>query len=90
MDTSKIENIELEFLKVTDYEALKEATLQSYGGILNSYWEEKHIEKLISIFPEGQVVIKIDGQIAGCALSLIYSLHLGFRESKISLPKLTD
>lgn len=71
MDTTKIENIELKFLTVEDYEALKEATLQSYGGILNSYWEEKHIEKLISIFPEGQVVIKIDGKIAGCALSLI-------------------
>ncbi len=71
MDTTKIENIELKFLTVEDYEALKDATLQSYGGILNSYWEKKHIEKLISIFPEGQVVIKIDGKIAGCALSLI-------------------
>src|SRR5690606_39511338 len=67
----EIKNIELEYLKVADYEALKEATLEAYGGVLNSYWKKHHIEQLTSIFPEGQVVIKIDGEIAGCALSLI-------------------
>ena len=71
MDISKIENIELQYLTIQDYEALKEATLQSYGGIPNSYWKLEEIGKLISIFPEGQVIIKIDGKIAGCALSII-------------------
>lgn len=71
MDISKIENIELHYLTIQDYEALKEATLQSYGGIPNSYWKLEEIGKLISIFPEGQVIIKIDGNIAGCALSII-------------------
>ncbi|WP_327018858.1 bifunctional GNAT family N-acetyltransferase/carbon-nitrogen hydrolase family protein [Croceibacter atlanticus] len=71
MDISKIENIELHYLTIQDYEALKEATLQSYGGIPNSYWKLEEIVKLISIFPEGQVIIKIDGKIAGCALSII-------------------
>ncbi|OAB79846.1 bifunctional GNAT family N-acetyltransferase/carbon-nitrogen hydrolase family protein [Cochleicola gelatinilyticus] len=71
MDTSKIENIELKFLTLEDYDALKEATLQSYGGLPNSYWKLEEIGKLISLFPEGQVVIKIDGEIAGCALSII-------------------
>lgn len=71
MDISKIENIELHYLTIQDYEALKEATLQSYGGIPNSYWKLEEIGKLISIFPEGQVIIKIDGKIAGCALSII-------------------
>lgn len=71
MKATKIDNIELKFLTVEDFEALKEATLQSYGGGLNSYWGREHIQKLTTIFPEGQVVIKIDGQIAGCALSII-------------------
>ncbi len=66
-----IENIELKFLTLKDYEALKEATLQSYGGLPNSYWKIEEIGNLISIFPEGQVVIIIDGEIAGCALSII-------------------
>jgi predicted amidohydrolase/GNAT superfamily N-acetyltransferase len=67
----QIENIELKFLTLKDYEALKEATLQSYGGLPNSYWKIEEIGNLISIFPEGQVVIIVDGEIAGCALSII-------------------
>jgi GNAT superfamily N-acetyltransferase len=37
----------------------------------NSYWKEHHINKLIEKFPEGQVVIKINNKLAGCALSII-------------------
>ena len=68
---NKIENIELSYLTLDDYEALKQATLQSYGGMPNSYWKLEEIGRLITLFPEGQVVIKVDGQIAGCALSII-------------------
>ena len=71
MEDHKIENIELKYLTVNDYEELKSATLESYGGVLDSYWKKAHIEQLTTIFPKGQVVIKIDGNIAGCALSLI-------------------
>jgi len=71
METSKIENIELKFLTLEDYEALKKATVQSYGGLANSYWKIEEIGSLLTIFPEGQVVIKVDGEIAGCALSII-------------------
>ncbi len=71
MKTQKIENIELKYLTVDDYEELKSTTLEAYGGVLNSYWKKHHIEDLTRKFPEGQVVIKIDGDIAGCALSII-------------------
>ena len=71
MEEQKIENIELKYLTVGDFEELKSATLESYGGVLDSYWKKQHIEELTTIFPKGQVVIKIDGNIAGCALSLI-------------------
>ncbi|GAL66825.1 carbon-nitrogen hydrolase [Jejuia pallidilutea] len=71
MGKQKIENIELKYLTVDDFEELKEATLASYAGVLNSYWKKHHIEDLTRMFPEGQVIIKIDGDIAGCALSLI-------------------
>jgi len=38
----------------------------------DAYWRENQINNLISrIFPKGQVVIKVNNQIAGCALSLI-------------------
>ncbi|APY01335.1 putative amidohydrolase [Lacinutrix venerupis] len=71
MDDKKIENIELKYLTVEDYAELKSATLESYGGVLDSYWKKSHIQQLTTIFPKGQVVIKIDGNIAGCALSLV-------------------
>ena len=67
----KIENIELSFLSIDDYQELKKAMIESYIGMPNSYWSESQMESLIRRFPEGQVVIKVNNQIAGCALSLI-------------------
>jgi len=67
----EIENIELAFLSLNDYQELKEAMIESYSNMPNSYWKEHHIKALIERFPEGQVVIKVNGQIAGCALSII-------------------
>jgi predicted amidohydrolase len=71
MEDHKIENIELKFLTVDDFEELKLATLESYGGVLDSFWKKDHIQQLTTMFQKGQVVIKIDGKLAGCALSLI-------------------
>ncbi len=67
----KIENVELAFLTIEDYHELREAMIASYSNMPNSYWKEHHIESLIKRFPEGQVVIKVNGQIAGCALAII-------------------
>ncbi len=68
---TKIDAIELEFLTMQDYEELKEAMILAYANLDEPYWEKYHLEKLISIFPEGQVVIKANGVLAGCALSII-------------------
>jgi predicted amidohydrolase/GNAT superfamily N-acetyltransferase len=67
-DTQKIE---LDFLRPEDYEELKEAMITSYITMPQSYWKEHHIRRLLSKFPEGQVVVKVNGDIAGCALSII-------------------
>ena len=70
--SDKIENIELKFLSPEDFEELKKATQEAYsGGLANSYWKLEDIGKLISIFPEGQVVLKVNGELAGCALSVL-------------------
>ncbi len=66
-----IQNIELAFLTIDDYQELKQAMISSYQTMPNSYWKEQHIKALLTKFPEGQIVIKVNGQIAGCALSLI-------------------
>ncbi|MEP2239105.1 MAG: bifunctional GNAT family N-acetyltransferase/carbon-nitrogen hydrolase family protein [Maribacter sp.] len=67
----KIENIELKFLNLDDYQELKTAMISAYTNMPGSYWKEEHIKSLIDKFPEGQVVIKINGQLAGVALSII-------------------
>jgi len=71
MQTQDIENIELKFLSPQDYEELKTAMISSYTTMPDAYWEEHHIKTLIQKFSEGQVVLKINGELAGCALSII-------------------
>ncbi len=66
-----IENVELQYLTINDYQELKHAMIEAYSNMPNSYWKESHIKSLISKFPDGQVVIKVNGQLAGCALSII-------------------
>lgn len=67
----EIENIELKYLNPEDYQELKEAMIASYTTMPDAFWQEHQIKKLTKEFPEGQVVIKINDQIAGCALSII-------------------
>ena len=71
MKIEDIENIELAYLNLRDYQELKQAMILSYETMPDEYWEEEHIDSLIKKFPEGQVVIKINEKIAGCALSII-------------------
>ena len=67
----KIENIELDYLTIDDYKELKEAMLEVYASMPDSYWRVSQLKSLINKFPEGQVVIRINGELAGCALSII-------------------
>ena len=71
MRLEDIENIELNRLELEDYEELKEVMRSSYHTMPEMYWRESQINSLIRKFSEGQVVIKVNGQIAGCALSII-------------------
>jgi predicted amidohydrolase/GNAT superfamily N-acetyltransferase len=71
MKPQDIENIELQYLTLDDYQELKGAMQQAYSSMPDLFWRENQIKILIDKFPEGQVVIKINNQIAGCALSII-------------------
>lgn len=66
-----IENIELKYLSFDDYQELKDAMIEAYPTMPDSYWKEHHIQSLINRFPEGQVVVKVNDDIAGCALSIV-------------------
>src|SRR5690606_25071325 len=71
MKPNEIENIEITYLTIGDYEELKSAMISSYQSMPGDYWEKQQINNLVQKFPDGQVVIKVDGKIAGCALSII-------------------
>jgi len=68
---NEIDNIELRFLKLSDYEDLKETMVEAYRTMPSSFWKEIQIKTLIEKFSQGQVVLIIKNQIAGCALSII-------------------
>src|SRR5690554_4428768 len=70
MKVEDIDNITLKYLDIDDYQELKDVMIEAYPT-MGTYWKEGHIEKLLSIFPEGQVVVKVNGELAGCALSII-------------------
>ncbi len=71
MNPENIDKIELLQLAYDDYAELKKAMVAAYSSMPDSYWSEEHIRTLINKFPEGQAVIKINDELAGCALSII-------------------
>ncbi len=68
---AEIHNIELDYLELSDYQELKEAMIDAYQTMPNAYWKESQIDNLLKKFPEGQIVVKVNEKIAGCALSII-------------------
>jgi predicted amidohydrolase/GNAT superfamily N-acetyltransferase len=75
MNINEIDKIDLEYLKIEDYEVIKELMQTSYPNMPGAYWKEHHIQTLLNKFPDGQVVIKVNGEIAGCALSIIVNYN---------------
>lgn len=63
--------VEIEKLKFDDYKGLLTAMKAAYPNWPGNYWSPESIDKLIRKFPEGQIVIKADGVVVGCALSII-------------------
>ena len=68
---TEINKVELRNLQIEDYKQLKTSMLHSYCELDDTYWEEEEIENLLSIFPEGQLVILVDDKVVGSALSIL-------------------
>jgi predicted amidohydrolase/GNAT superfamily N-acetyltransferase len=71
VDIQNIEKIELGYLEVKDHKEMAELMKDEYRHLKDSTWSEEEIAILIDKFPKGQVSIKIDGEFAGFALSMI-------------------
>ncbi len=64
-------NIETRKLTLGDYENLSSSMLKAYDTMGGQVWSKSSIEKLLKIFPEGQLCIAVDEKVVACALSII-------------------
>lgn len=71
MELKDIDKVELKYLQLSDYLEIKDAMQLAYTSMPEAYWREEHIKSLLDKFPEGQVVVTVNGEIAGSALSII-------------------
>lgn len=76
---STINKVELRNLQIEDYKELKKSMVESYPEMADSFWKEAQIENLLQKFPEGQLVIVVDGIVVGSALSLIVTEDFAFK-----------
>jgi predicted amidohydrolase/GNAT superfamily N-acetyltransferase len=63
-------NIETRKLTLADYNDLRESMQQAYDT-LGQIWSKNSIERLLKLFPEGQLCIAVDDKVVACSLSLI-------------------
>ena len=71
MKLETTDNIELSYLGLQDYKPLKAAMKATYHFMSDAYWTKKEIKALVKRFPQGQMVIKVNGEFAGFILSMI-------------------
>ena len=45
-----INKVELRNLHIEDYKELKKSMIEAYPEMVDSYWKEDHIEKLLELF----------------------------------------
>lgn len=69
--THKINKVEIRNLQIGDYDQLSQSFTRVYTDGSDVFWTRRQIEKLLDIFPEGQIVAVVDNKIIGCALSII-------------------
>ena len=75
-DSIKINKVQIRTLQMEDYEQLSQSFTRVYSDGSDVFWTRGQIQKLINIFPEGQIVTVVDDKIVGCALSIIVDYNL--------------
>lgn len=67
----KIKKVEIRNLEPGDYMQLKDAMRESYKNWHGSVWKEEDIKRLVKLFPDGQIVMLVNGKVVGTALSIV-------------------
>ena len=66
-----IQNVELTLLTAKDFKEVSLVMKEVYSSVEDPSWDENQIKRLLTLFPDGQVAVKVNGVIAGIALSII-------------------
>lgn len=74
----KINKVEVRTLQMADYRQLSQPFTRVYSDGSDVFWTREQIKKLITIFPEGQVVTVVDDK--DCGVRLVY--HRRLRQGK--------
>lgn len=69
-DTKEIK-VDLVLLNYNDYLELNAVMRLAYHEMDEDLWREKDIKKLIRIFPEGQLCVKVNNKVAAVALAIV-------------------
>ena len=68
---SEIKKIEVRLLKLDDYIGLTDSMEEAYKNWHGNIWSQEQINRLLEIFPEGQMVVVVNDKVVGTALSMI-------------------
>ncbi|MDY0051953.1 MAG: GNAT family N-acetyltransferase, partial [Aliarcobacter sp.] len=68
---NSIDKIELTYLQIEDHENIVALMSDEYKDLEDSSWTFDEYSALLAKFPKGQVGIKIDGELAAFALSIV-------------------
>lgn len=67
----EIKKIEVRNLKLEDYLSMRNSMAKAYQKWDDTLWQQKDIEQLLNVFPEGQFVVLINDMVVGSALSIV-------------------
>ncbi|MHA6727480.1 GNAT family N-acetyltransferase [Chryseobacterium sp. A301] len=68
--------VDIRRLNVDDYDSLIEVMKKSYPEMRDDVWDKRNIQKLTSIFPDGQLCVTVNGKVAAASLSIIVQYEL--------------
>lgn len=68
--------VDIRRLSLDDYDSLIEVMKKSYPEMRDDVWDKRNIQKLTSIFPDGQLCVTVDGEVAAACLSIIVQYEL--------------
>ncbi|MFM1848011.1 MAG: hypothetical protein RL417_1485 [Pseudomonadota bacterium] len=69
--SAKRSKVKLRALALADFDKLALAMTDSYRGSGMGIWSREQIQRLIQDFPEGQICLEVNGEVAGAALAII-------------------